>query len=97
MSKFLALGFILHDVIKMSTYNPSRLIGLQNELGTLEVGTVADVSILSIDKGHWVYDDAAGQSLFGEIALSPVLTFKDGEQYSVDYGPFPWGWLPAQA
>ncbi len=97
MSKFLALGFSLRDVIKMSTYVPAGFIGMQEDLGTLAEGTAADVAILSVEQGKWTYDDALGVSLVGEVALQPVLTFKDGEQHPVDYGPFPWGWLPNRA
>ena len=97
MSKFLALGFSLNDVISMSTFVPAGFIGMQEDLGTLAEGTTADIAILSIEQGKWTYDDALGVSLAGEIALQPILTFKGGEQHSVDYGPFPWGWLPNRA
>jgi len=97
MSKFLALGFSLNDVIKMSTYVPAGFIYMQDELGTLAEGTTADIAILSIAHGKWTYEDADGASLAGDTALEPVLAFKGGEQHSVDYGPFPWGWLPNRA
>ena len=97
MSKFLALGFSLNDVISMSTFVPAGFIGMQEDLGTLAEGTTADIAILSIEQGKWTYDDALGVSLAGEIALQPILTFKGGEQHAVDYGPFPWGWLPNRA
>jgi dihydroorotase len=97
MSKFLALGFSLNDVIKMSTFVPAGFIGMQDDLGTLAEGTSADIAILSVEQGTWTYDDALGVSLAGDIALQPILTFKGGEQHAVDYGPFPWGWLPNRA
>jgi dihydroorotase len=94
MSKFLALGFTLNEVIKMSSYNPADMVHMQDELGTLAEGTIADVSILRVAQGKWTFDDASGNTLEGDKALEPVLAFKGGEQFSVDYGPFPWGWLP---
>ena len=94
MNKFLALGFSLHDVIRMSTYNAAGLIGYQEELGSLAEGTIADITLLEEVTGGWTYLDSQGQSLDGAKALKPVMCFKDGEQFSVDYGPFPWGWLP---
>ncbi|MEX2431628.1 MAG: amidohydrolase/deacetylase family metallohydrolase [Dehalococcoidia bacterium] len=94
MGKFLALGFPLTDVVRMSTYSPAGLIGRQQDLGTLAEGTTADIAILEEVTGAWTFTDAEGQTVHGEKALQPVLTFKDGEQFSVDYGPFPWGWLP---
>jgi dihydroorotase len=97
MSKFLALGYSLNDVIRMSTFNPAGLIGMQADLGTLAVGTTADVTILEETQGKWTFDDALGASLAGDKAVHPVLTFREGEQVAVDYGPFPWGWLPNAA
>ena len=97
MSKFLALGFSLNDVISMSTYAPAKFVGMQQDLGTLAEGATADIAILSVEQGHWTYEDADGASLAGDTALQPVLTFKGGEQHAVDYGPFPWGWLPNRA
>jgi dihydroorotase len=97
MSKFLALGFSLTDVIRMSTFVPAGFIHMQDDLGTLAEGTTADIAILSIAQGQWTYEDADGVSLAGDTALEPVLTFKGGEQHAVDYGPFPWGWLPNRA
>ncbi|MEX2599884.1 MAG: amidohydrolase/deacetylase family metallohydrolase [Dehalococcoidia bacterium] len=97
MSKFLALGFPLHEVIRMSTYNPAGLIGSREDLGTLGEGTTADIAILEEVSGDWTFDDASGSILMGAKALRPILTFKEGTQFSVDYGPFPWGWLPNPA
>ena len=78
----------------MSTYNPSAFVYLQDEIGTLAEGTAADIAILSVEQGRWAYQDSEGMSLAGDSAIQPILTFKGGEQHSVDYGPFPWGWLP---
>lgn len=94
MSKFLALGFSLTDVIRMSTFNPADLIGMQEQLGTLAEGTVADIAILEEVSGEWTFRDSENAELRGTKALQPVLTIKAGEMVSVDYGPFPWGWLP---
>ena len=94
MNEFLALGYSLTDVVRMATYNPARVVGQQQELGTLAEGTAADVTILEEVSGDWSYLDSQGQTLRGAKALRPVLCFKDGRQFSVDYGPFPWGWLP---
>ena len=94
MGKFLALGFSLPDVVRMSTLAPARIIGREAELGSLAEGTTADVAILEVAQGRWRYADAHGQTLTGDQALQPILTFKSGVQYAPDYGPFPWGWLP---
>ena len=94
MNKFLALGFSLTEVLRMSTYNAAEFVGRREELGTLAEGTAADITILEEAEGRWSYSDSQGNSVDGTKALQPVLCFRDGVQFSVDYGPFPWGWLP---
>ena len=49
MSKFLAMGLSLDDVIARSTWNPAREIK-QEELGHLSVGAAADVAVLRLEK-----------------------------------------------
>ena len=45
MSKFLALGLSLEDVIARSTWNPARIVK-REDLGHLSVGAPADVAVL---------------------------------------------------
>ena len=59
-----------------------------------EAFAAADIAILEEVQGKWTFDDAGGEIIGGDKALVPVLTFKDGDQFAPDYGPFPWGWLP---
>ena len=40
---------------------------------------------------------AVGGTLRGDKALVPVITVRDGEVFSADWGPRPWGWLPDSA
>ena len=51
MSKFLALGLSLDDVIARSTWNPAREIQ-HEELGHLSVGAPADVAVLRLETGQ---------------------------------------------
>ena len=52
MSKFLALGLPLEEVILRSTWNPAREIK-QEQLGHLSVGAIADVAVLRLEKGRF--------------------------------------------
>ncbi len=92
MSKFLALGFELADVVAMSTHRPATILG-RSDLGTLAVGSPADVSVLELVEGARTFVDGQGKTLVGTTSIRPVLTFKNGAQHSPDYGPFPEGWL----
>ena len=97
LSRFLALGFLLEDVVRMSTINPSSAINMQDQIGTLEVGRAADISVLKEETGNWLFHDTQGDTLKGDKALVPVVTIKDGEVIAPDWGPRSWGWLPDSA
>ena len=97
LARFMALGFSLEDVIDMTTVNPASALGMEDTLGSLAVGRPADISVLREETGDWLFHDTEGNTLRGDKALVPVVTVKDGEPYSPDWGPRPWGWLPDSA
>ena len=97
LGRFMALGFSLEDVIRMTTHNPAGALGMQDTLGSLAVGRAADVSVLREETGDWVFHDTEGDTLRGDKAIVPVTTVKGGEVFAPDWGPRPWGWLPDTA
>ena len=97
LSRFMALGFSLQDVIRMATVNPASALDMDDELGSLAVGREADISVLEEHTGSWLFHDTEGDTLTGEKAISPVLTVKAGEVFTAEWGPRPWGWLPESA
>ena len=97
LARFMALGFSLEDVIRMTTADPAQALGMEDTLGSLAVGRPADISVLKEETGDWLFHDTEGNTLRGDKALVPVVTIKDGEAYSPDWGPRPWGWLPDSA
>ena len=97
LARFMALGFSLEDVIRMTTANPANALGMEDTLGSLAVGRTADISVLKEETGDWLFHDTEGNTLRGDKALVPIVTVKDGEAYSPDWGPRPWGWLPDSA
>ncbi len=96
MSKFLALGYTLEDVVRMVSAGAAAALGRQDELGAIAVGRSADLSILGLATGRFRFTDSAGETCTGEQALFPVHTIRAGEMIPVDWGPHPWGWLPEQ-
>lgn len=78
MSKFLALGMSLDDVIVRSTWNPAHEIQ-QDELGHLSVGAIADVTVLQLMKGKFGFVDQDGAKLNGNQKLVAELTIRDGK------------------
>ena len=77
MSKFLALGLSLDDVILRSTWNPAREIK-QEHLGHLSVGAPADVAVLRLERGDFGFIDVYGARLRGKERLACEMTVRDG-------------------
>jgi dihydroorotase len=77
MSKFLALGLPLDDVILRSTWNPAREIN-QEQLGHLSVGAPADVAVLRLEHGDFGFIDMFGARMPGKEKLTCEMTLRDG-------------------
>ncbi|MEO1998508.1 MAG: amidohydrolase/deacetylase family metallohydrolase, partial [Planctomycetaceae bacterium] len=65
MSKFLMLGLSLERVIEMSTLAPARVLGRAADLGTLKVGTTADIALLERRAGQFKFWDSYRQTRIG--------------------------------
>ena len=94
MTRFLAFGFSVDEVVRMTTISPARALGMQDSLGTLSAGRIADISVLELVSGDWEVSDPLGNKSKVDKAFSPVMTFKSGKMFSPDWGPHEWGWLP---
>ncbi len=77
MSKFLAMGEPLEDVIRRSTVNPASEIR-RPELGTLSVGKDADIAVLELTKGDFGYIDCGVARMDGKVRLSARMTIRAG-------------------
>ena len=78
MSKFLAMGMKLQDVIKASTWNPANEIKRQ-DLGQLSVGAEADVAILNVRSGKFGMFDYKGYKIESDKKLECEMTIKGGK------------------
>jgi len=77
MSKFLILGMSLRDVVLRSTWNPAREIK-RPDLGNLDAGGVADITVVSLKKGEFGFIDVGGGKMMGSQKLECELTLRDG-------------------
>ncbi len=77
LSKFMAMGLTLQDVILRSTWNPAKVIN-RPELGNLSVGTVADVAVFSLRKGDFGFTDVRAKKLKGTQKLENEITIRAG-------------------
>ena len=78
MSKFLALGLSLDDVVLRSTWNPAKEIH-HEELGNLSVGAPADIAVLRLESGRFGFTDMYGARLDGNRKLTCELTVHNGK------------------
>jgi dihydroorotase len=78
MSKFLAMGLSIQDVVADSTWHPAREIH-REDLGNLSPGSGADVTVLRLERGDFGYTDMYGARLKGNQRLTAELTLRDGK------------------
>src|SRR5262250_1560353 len=78
MSKFLALGMPLEEVVQRATIEPAKIIGRVPGLGTLQVGAPADISIFDLVDGPVEFVDTRNNKRTGSKKLVPVLTIRGG-------------------
>jgi len=79
MSKFLALGMPLADVVRAATITPAKALGLEDRIGDLSVGKAADISVMKLEEGPVTFEDAFGKTLLSDRKLVPIATIKDGK------------------
>ncbi|MCP5109633.1 MAG: amidohydrolase/deacetylase family metallohydrolase, partial [bacterium] len=78
MSKFLAMGVPMKEVIRQSTTNPANIIK-RSELGQIAVGAEADVAVLRLDEGQFGFVDVKGGRIEGRQRLGCELTIRAGK------------------
>jgi dihydroorotase len=78
MSKCLALGMSVEDVIRRSTVEPARAIR-RPELGTLAVGAEADIAVLELVHGDFGFVDSGRARMRGRERFECILTIRAGE------------------
>lgn len=81
MTSMLALGLTLEQVVPMVTTNAARMVGMEDEIGFLRVGGVADISVLSDQRGQWTLSDNEGTQVRAERLLQPLFCLRAGERF----------------
>jgi dihydroorotase len=91
MSKFLAIGFSLEQVVTLATSAPARIIGKLDKLGTLQIGAPADVSVFDWIEGPVNFVDTRNNTRQGKAYLKPAHTVRAGRPYGRPY-PIPFAY-----
>ena len=72
MSKFLALGMPLEEVVARATVEPAKVIGRVPGLGTLQVGAPADLAIMDLVDGPVEFVDTRNNKRTGPAKARAV-------------------------
>jgi dihydroorotase len=89
MTSLLALGLRLDQVIPMVTSNAASMLGMQDHLGQLRVGGIADVSVLSDARGRFTLRDNEGTEVVAERLLQPAFCLRAGRHFPADAAILP--------
>ena len=78
MSKLMALGMSLPGVIECATAHPAAVLGMEGEIGTLQDGARANISVLTVRREDWTFRDCQKNQLETDVRLVPELVVRDG-------------------
>jgi dihydroorotase len=81
MTKFLALGYSLEQVIEWTTWAPAKVLRRAQDIGTLKVGSAADLTILKIVEHPVNLIDSEQKMIEYDRYIQPQYTIKSGEMY----------------
>jgi dihydroorotase len=81
LSKFLLLGLSVDQVIERVTVRPTRMFNFGVELGSLRPGTVADITILEVREGSFLFSDSTGKKRTGRQKLQSAAAVRAGKLY----------------
>ena len=92
LSKFLALGMSLEDVVRAATVRPATVMRKENEVGVIRVGALADVALFRLVDGDFPFYDVFMNRMDGKQLLVNQLTICDGREMErvADGARAPW-------
>lgn len=79
MSKFLALGYTLYDIVAACTAAPAKVLGLEREIGTLAPGAHADVTILKKEQVPAALTDSEQETIFAKETVFAQQVISSGK------------------
>jgi dihydroorotase len=79
MSKFLAMGMSLQDIVARTTWAPAQVIK-RPDLGHLSVAAEADIAVLGLHEGEFGFVDVRppGEKMTGRYRLEAEMTLRAG-------------------
>jgi dihydroorotase len=89
MTSMLALGLPLEKIVPMVTVNPAKMLGMENEIGSLRPGVEADISVLHDERGSWTLTDNEKSKVKASRLLRPYFCLRAGRRYDSDASILP--------
>jgi dihydroorotase len=78
-ARLVALGMPFGDALAAVTINPARVLGEEAEIGTLAVGSRADITVIEERAEDWPMRDGQGEILVAERRWIPGLVLRAGQ------------------
>ena len=79
VSKFLALGLPMDEVIRKVTASPALALNFGESLGTLREGSPADISVFELEQGAFPLQDCEDETVFAGERLVPYMVIRAGQ------------------
>lgn len=84
MTELLALGVSLNEVVATVTSNAAGMLGIDDDIGSLSVGQIADVAVLEQVTGRFALTDNSGVTVNASEALRPLFMLREGVRFDAD-------------
>ena len=77
------MGLPLEEVISKASYVPAEAINMDSNIGTIQIGSDADIAIVEhIKQGKFNFKDAENNQRIGKELLVPIVTLRKGERFN---------------
>jgi dihydroorotase len=84
MTQYLRLGLTPEQVIERVTLTPTKVFKFPEQVGTLQTGAPADVTIIDLQQGQFELFDQKGQKRIGRQRFVPVAAVHSGTLTKID-------------
>ena len=78
-SKFIHLGLPMNHVLEKVTSIPAAFLGLQDKVGTVRAGAFADLVLVGLERGEFLFEDSYKNKETAKERMRPLMVMKGGK------------------
>lgn len=78
-SKFMHLGLPMNHVLEKITSIPATFLGLQDKVGTVRAGAFADLVLVELERGEFLFEDSYKNKETAKERMRPLMVMKGGK------------------